>query len=256
MVRVVMVALLIASLFSGGLPVAARDSAVGTIYLTTLPSGADTWVDGAYIGRSPALIDALPDGKHTITAAKTGWVSREVHVTVSAQQPFQFVDFELQRDPAATPSDGMLALHAGAPIRSVRVDGSPVKLMPGNKVALGPGDHDVLIDTVRAQFQRHVVVYPDMTTNVILREGSESADRAIVVAPASNYLAPAEVTLDGKRIEIHHSGHVVNGMLGDATMRIDGQDTTFDTPPALVAGKLFLPLDLYVRIGAAPLRAH
>jgi hypothetical protein len=28
---------------------------------------------------------------------------------------------------------------------------------------------------------------------------------------------------------------------------------TFDTAPAEIGGKLFLPLDLYVRIGAVPL---
>jgi hypothetical protein len=39
-------------------------------------------------------------------------------------------------------------------------------------------------------------------------------------------------------------------------MRIDGEAATFDTPPAMIGGKLFLPLDLFVRIGAVPLRPH
>lgn len=229
---------------------------LGTIYLTTLPSGADTWVDGAYIGRSPVLIDALSMGKHTITAAKTGWVSREMHVSVTPQLPFQFVDFQLDRDPSAPPANGTLALHAGVPIRSVGVDGALAKLKPGNKVDIAPGDHDITVETERGDFRRHVVIYPDTTTNVILRSGTERADRAIVVAPTTNYLPSSEVVVDGKRIEIRHNGHIATGMLGDATMRVDGDLTTFDTPPAVIDGKLFLPLDLYVRIGAVPLRTH
>ena len=241
---------------AGFSPAVAGDAPLGTIYLTTLPSGADTWVDGAYIGRSPVLIDALTLGKHTITAAKTGWVSREMHVSVSEQVPFQFVDFQLERDPNAPPANGTLALHAGVPIRTVTVDGAPAKPAPGNKVEIAPGEHDITVETEHGEFHRHVFIYPDTTTNVVLRSGTENADHAIVVAPTTNYLPSSEVTVDGKRIEIRHNGHIATGMLGDATMRIDGNVTTFNTPPAVIGGKLFLPLDLYVRIGALPLRTR
>lgn len=235
---------------------AARDAPVGTIYLTTLPSGADTWVDGAYIGRTPVLIDALTIGKHTITAAKTGWLSHELRVSIDSQTPFQFVDFQLERDPSSPPSNGTLALHAGAPVKTVTVDGAAARLAAGSKVELDPGPHEIVVETTRGRFTRQITIYPDMTTNVILRSGTENADRAIVVAPAANYLSPSEVTLDGKQIGIRRNGHVVTGTLGDREMRIDGEVTTFDTPPALIGGKLFLPLDVYVRIGAAPLRTR
>lgn len=241
---------------AGFSPAAARDTPLGTVYLTTLPSGADTWVDGAYIGRSPVLIDALTLGKHTITAAKTGWVSREMRVSVTEQVPFQFVDFQLERDPNAPPASGTLALHAGVPIRTVTVDGTVEKLAAGNKVEIAPGEHDVTVETARGEFHRQVIIYPDTTTNVILRSGAENADRAIVVAPTTNYLPSSEVMVDGKHIEIRHNGHIAMGTLGDPTMRIDGDLTTFNTPPAVIGGKLFLPLDLYVRIGALPLRTR
>ncbi|MGH7684236.1 MAG: hypothetical protein ACREMT_07825, partial [Vulcanimicrobiaceae bacterium] len=64
------------------------------------------------------------------------------------------------------------------------------------------------------------------------------------------------ITIDGKRIEIRHNGHLAAGTVGDPTMRIDGDAYTFDTAPAMIGGKLFLPLDFYVRVGAAPLRTH
>ena len=232
------------------------DPGGGAIYLTTLPSGADTWVDGAYVGRSPVLVDALGFGKHTITAAKTGWASRELHVAVNDENPVQFVDLQLQPDPNAASVNGTLALHAGIPIRSVTVDGTAVRLSPSGKIDVAPGQHAISVDTPSGRFDRQVDIYPDTTTNVVVRIGSQSANHAIVVAPAAAYLPVTDVNVDGKRIEIHHNGHTVYGALGDATMRIDGESTTFDTPPAMIGGKLFLPLDLFVRIGAVPLRAH
>ncbi len=228
----------------------------GAIYLTTLPSGADTWVDGAYIGHSPVLVDALGLGKHTITAAKTGWVSRELRVTVSDRDPLQFIDVQLERDPSAAPVNGTLAFHAGLPIRTVTVDGTPVKLSSAGKLDMAPGEHTVAVETSGGRFERQVDIYPDTTTNVVVRIGSEGANRAIVVAPVTNYLPATDVNVDGKRISIRHNGHAVSGTLGDATMRIDGAAATFDTPPAMIGGKLFLPLDVFVRIGAVPLRPH
>jgi len=226
----------------------------GAIYLTTLPSGADTWVDGAYVGHSPVLVDALGLGKHTITAAKTGWVSRELRVAVSDRDPLQFIDVQLERDPSAASVNGTLALHAGIPIRTVTVDGTPVKLSAAGKLDIAPGEHTIGVETSGGRFERQVDIYPDTTTNVVVRIGSQSANRAIVVAPVTNYLPAADVNVDGKRILIRHNGHTVSGALGDATMRIDGEPTTFDTPPAMIGGTLFLPHDVFVRIGAVPLR--
>jgi hypothetical protein len=252
--RAVLVALILA--IFGSTNAAQADPTGGAIYLTTLPSGADTWVDGAYVGHSPVLVDALGLGKHTITAAKSGWESRELHVTVRDQDPLQFIDMQLERDPSTPAQSGTLALHAGLPIRSLTVDGTSVKLSSTGKVDMAPGPHTIAVETQGGRFERQIDIYPDTTTNVIVRIGGESANRAIVVAPVTNYLPVADVVVDGKRIAIRHNGHTVSGVLGDATMRIDGAATTFDTPPAMIGGKLFLPLDVFVRIGAVPLRPH
>jgi hypothetical protein len=45
----------------------------GGAFVTTLPLGADIWVDGAYVGRTPAFVDLLSVGKHTIVVTRTGW---------------------------------------------------------------------------------------------------------------------------------------------------------------------------------------
>ena len=237
-------------------PAAARETSSGAIYLTTLPSGADAWVDGAYVGRSPVLVDALAPGRHRITAAKTGWESRELEIVVSPKLGFQFVDFQLQRAARAPKASGKLAVHTQLRIDALAVDGTPVKLSRGATVDIDPGPHELTIKTARGKIVRHVVIYAETTTNVVLRGNGDEEERAVVVAPASNYLPDDEVTLDGRRVTIRHNGHAVSGELGDPTMRIDGAAMTFDSAPALVGGKLYLPLDLYVRIGAVPLRAR
>jgi hypothetical protein len=247
------VALLLA--FAGTIlgPPARAATTGGAIYLTTLPTGADAWVDGAYVGRTPVLIDALSSGKHTITAAKTGWVSRELHVVVGDRQALQFVDAQLDRDPTIPASDGTLALHARTPIKSVSIDGTAMRPSPGGRLDLAAGDHALVVETPGGRFARHISIYPGTTTNVVVRAGGEGGDQAVVVAPTSNYLPAQDVALDGKRITIRYNGHVATGTLGNATMVIDGDPMTFDTAPAEIGGKLFLPLDLYVRIGAVPL---
>jgi hypothetical protein len=246
--RRALIGILAVTLLTGALAADANENR-GAIYLTTLPSGADIWVDGAYIGRSPILVDALGFGNHTVTAAKTGSVSRELRVTVNAA--FAFVDLQLERDSNVSAANGTLALHAAIPIRSLSVDGAQTHLPPSGKLDLAPGAHDLEIDTPNGRFVRQIVIYPETITNIVVRQGNENTDRAIVIAPAENYLPPADVTFDGKHITIHHNGHVATGLIGDATMRLDGASTTFDTPPVVIG-----PHDLLVRIGAVPLRAH
>ena len=237
-------------------PAGARESSGGAIYVTTLPNGADAWVDGTYVGRAPVLVDALSVGKHMITAAKTGWVSRELRVTITEREPLAFVNLQLDRDPNALAGSGTLALHAGIPIRSVSVDGTPERLSTSGKLNLPAGDHEIAVETQGGRFTQHVAIYPDTTTNVLVPAGGQNGGRAIVVAPVESYLPASDVLIDGKRIAIRHNGHTVSGVIGDATMHVDGGQTTFDVAPALIGGKLFLPLDLYVRIGAVPLRPH
>src|SRR5271166_3487146 len=77
---------LAAALLCAAAPAAAPalENATGGIYITTLPAGADIWIDGTYVGHSPAVVDALPRGHHTITVTKTGWEVKELEIDVQA----------------------------------------------------------------------------------------------------------------------------------------------------------------------------
>src|SRR5665213_2587339 len=54
----------------------------GSLYVTTLPSGADVWIDGTYAGRSPLVLGGLVAGRHTVGLTKTGWDPLQLEVSV------------------------------------------------------------------------------------------------------------------------------------------------------------------------------
>lgn len=246
-------ALLIAALAG---PVSAREVASGAMYLTTLPTGADVWVDGAYVGRTPVLVDGLTAGKHTVTAAKTGWDSHEVDVAVGLKPAFQFVDFQLARSARAPRANGKLAVRSSVPVDSIAIDGIPVMLNAGATLDLAPGPHEITLRTARGKTVRRVLVYAETITNLVLREPVDDDARAAVVAPAASYLSPADILIEGSRLVIRHNGHSVTGTLGSDAMLVDGSAVRFASAPTLVGGKLYLPLELYVRIGAVPLNSR
>ena len=224
--------------------------ASGAIYVVTLPAAADVWVDGAYVGRTPVLVDGLPGGRHMITAAKTGWETREVDVKVGASPAFQFVDFALDRSAHAPRASGKIALHVAQRFEAPTVDGIAVKPAADGTLEVPTGPHEIALRLGGRRLVRHVFVYAGTTTNVVVREGSTNDERAAVVAPVNTYLPPSDVVVDGRRITIRHNGHRVAATLGEAEMSIDGAPVSFETPPAIVEGKLYLPLEVYVRIGA------
>jgi len=67
---------------------------------------------------------------------------------------------------------------------------------------------------------------------------------------------PADILVEGSRLVIRHNGHSVTGTLGSDAMLVDGSAVRFASAPTLVGGKLYLPLELYVRIGAVPLNSR
>jgi hypothetical protein len=60
---------------------AAHDQGTGTVLMTSVPDSADVFVDGAFVGNSPATLK-LKAGKHTVTVKMTGYNdwSREINV--------------------------------------------------------------------------------------------------------------------------------------------------------------------------------
>ena len=82
----------------------------GSLYVTTLPSGADVWIDGTYVGRSPLVLDALGVGRHTIGLTRSGWTSRQLDVTiVGSRTTFSSIQLDM-RQGSARPLPGAIVI--------------------------------------------------------------------------------------------------------------------------------------------------
>ena len=97
----------------------------GAVYLTTLPAGADVWLDGTYVGRTPLLIDALAQGRHAVTLTKTGWAVEETDVAVPAGgTALQSIRLNAQHPGSAMRGEGAYSLRGLAKGSHVVVDGT------------------------------------------------------------------------------------------------------------------------------------
>jgi hypothetical protein len=221
------------------------------LYLTSLPAGADVWVDGNYVGRSPVFIDALSEGRHHLTLTKTGWSVQESDVDVTS---IAVTLRSLQLAPASRQKPGMGAvsfhgLPAGA---ALRIDGSPASLQAGKPLALGAGAHTFVLAAPGGPIERSFTVYPETTTEVLLRPLAAGAEVSAVIAAAVDYLPAKAFAVEGRKVVIRYEGHVVVGKLDEAALRFDGKTVAFAGTPTVIAGKLYLPLPLLERLTGAP----
>jgi hypothetical protein len=227
--------------------VSAAATASAGLYLTTLPAGADVWVDGNYVGRSPVFIDALAEGRHHLTLTKTGWSVAESDVDVSA---IALTLRSLQLMPAARqkPGIGAASFHGLPPGASLEIDGRPATVGPGKPVTLAAGAHQLALATPGGQVVRSFAVYPDTTTEVLLRPLAAGAEVSPIIAAAVDYIPAEAFTVEGRKVVIRYEGHLVVGKLEEAALRFDGKAVAFAGTPTLIGGKLYLPLPLLERL--------
>ncbi len=214
----------------------------GTLWISTLPNGADVWLDGIYLGRSPLVVDALAAGEHKLTLTRTGWTPQDVTAVVTAGQTVTTA-VVLRRESPLTGGSGTIAIHGLHPA-TVTIDGAPLPLPKDGVLAVPAGTHELAFAGAQGKVARSVTVYPQARTDVILT--SEGESRSAVVAPADDYLSPASFHLDGISIVIRFGGHDVIGRLGTTEVRVDGRMTTYDAAPTVINGRLYLPIDLLV----------
>ncbi|HEY4440546.1 MAG TPA: PEGA domain-containing protein [Candidatus Elarobacter sp.] len=219
----------------------------GSLYVTTLPSSADVWVDGIYVGRSPLVIDALGAGHHTVGIAKAGWSPQQLDVSIAAAQT-TFSSVKLPPAKPGTPlAPGSIVLH-GSDLQAVSVDGMPAKPGRDGSIPASAGSHQVAVRTSRGRMTREVQVWPRTRTDVLVQAESEPA-RPSIVAPADDYLPAGAVKIDGERIVIRYVGHEAVGHIGSTTYRIDGRVRDYDAAPALIGNRLYLPIGVLTAVG-------
>jgi hypothetical protein len=231
---------------------------VGAVYVTTLPAGADIWVDGTYVGRAPVLVEALAPGHHALTITRTGWVVREVDVSVPAGG-VAMSSTQLVAGPRAFAGTqaGTLVIRQLPPGANLTLDGAAFKAEPGRAVPLPAGTHKMIAASPKGRIERSFTVLPDTATELVLRPDAVASEaHSAVVAPADDYVGADAYTIEGSKIVVRANGHVVVAHFGDTSVRYDGAAIAYDAAPTSIAGRLYLPLALLQKISDDPSKAH
>lgn len=214
----------------------------GSLYVTTLPSGADVWIDGTYVGRSPLVLDALGVGRHTIGLTRSGWTSRQLDVTiVPSRTTFSSIQLDM-RQGSVRPLPGAIVVH-GLGVQATSIDGAPVRPAKDGSIVVSAGTHELSVLTRAGRITRSVEVWPETRTEVVLQPDVEPG-RPSVVAPANDYLPSSAIRIAGDRIVVRYGGHEVVGRIGVTTYRVDGRPVDYDAGPTVIGTKIYLPLEL------------
>ena len=161
----------------------------GSLYVTTLPTGADVWIDGTYVGRSPLVLGALAGGRHTVGLTKTGWNPLQLEVSVVAgQTTLSSTRLERAKTGGLHPLPGWIVLHGT--VRAAFLDGFPAVPANDGTIAVAAGTHELSARTPRGKITRAVMVWPGTRTEVVLQPEAEAV-RPSVVAPAEDYVPRA-----------------------------------------------------------------
>jgi hypothetical protein len=223
---------------------------VGAVYVTTLPAGADIWIDGTYVGRAPVLVDALSPGHHALTITRTGWQQQEVDVSVPSGG-VAMSSTRLMAGPRAFAgtAPGSVIVREAPPGAALTLDDVALTAPPGRPVPLPAGPHRIAERTPKGLVTRTFTVLPDTATELVLRaEPSNVEARSAVLAPADDYVGSDAYTIEGTKIVVRASGHVVVARFGESSVRFDGVTTAYDAAPTTIGGKLYLPLALLEKL--------
>jgi len=224
-------------------------TSTGGVYVTSLPSDADVWIDGSYIGRSPIYIDLLERGRHTLTITKTGWLSQELHFEVpSSGVTMESVRLLASVRPNASRALGAYTIRKLPAGVSVTVDGESVK-PDAHDVQISPGVHHIAITGPKLSSSQPFVVFPGMTTELAMLDAAQENAPPAVLALASDYLPDGSFNVDTRgALTIHFKGHEVVGRIDVAVLRFDGVTVSYDGPPEMIAGQLYLPVTLIEKL--------
>ncbi|HEY0613614.1 MAG TPA: PEGA domain-containing protein [Candidatus Elarobacter sp.] len=219
----------------------------GSLYVTTLPSGVDVWIDGTYVGRTPLVLSALAAGHHTVGLAKTAWSPLQLDVSVVAGQT-TLSSTKLETARAGFRLPGSIAVHGLVP-EATFVDGIPASPSKDGTIPVPAGTHEVAFRTSHGRLTRTVTVWPQTRTDVVLLADVEQP-RPSVVAPAEDYVPRNAIKFDGEKVVIRTGRHEVIGRLGVTVYRVDGRSVDYGEAPTMIGPRLYLPLDLLTMLSS------
>jgi uncharacterized repeat protein (TIGR02543 family) len=114
---------------------------VGSIAVTSVPTGAAVTIDGVAIGNAPVSQGGFLPGSHVVALSLTGYNPYQVTITVTAGQTTN-VNATLVQTP---PQLGTIATTSTPTGAAVTIDGSSVGIAPVTSQGLSPGNHVVML---------------------------------------------------------------------------------------------------------------
>ncbi|MBV8082371.1 MAG: PEGA domain-containing protein [Candidatus Eremiobacteraeota bacterium] len=216
----------------------------GGAFVTTLPLGADIWVDGAYVGRTPAFVDLLSVGKHTIVVTRTGWEAQSATIDVAVGQVVQVSLTLAHAGTSASHDLGELDVRGSPAGGTVLVDGKKIGAIPAT-AKLPSGYHIVtVIGKPDERSTRDVNVYPDTITTVSITAGEAGGSATDILEPVSSYIPDPAVTVSGSQITIKYHNNDLRCAVGSRAYTLNGKEGLLSIAPAMLSGKLYLPQSL------------
>ena len=240
---------------------AAASNGHGSVYVTSLPPGANVWMDGNYMGDTPLYVDGLDGGRHFLTLTRSGWQPQSAAVDVTVGR-VTTVSTVLAANPAQptngqSKAKGTLSVRGAAGVR-LFVDGVALP-EPYESQSETAGDHILLVQRGTARTTSSIRIYPDTTTIVSLAprasEGDETGAEDMLAA-LTDYVPASDFTVSGDEIAIHHDGFELECAVGSHTYVLNGRPGTLSVAPAMVGGKPYLPVSLLNRIAGPAKSAH
>ncbi len=163
----------------------------GTIFLTSDPSGAHAYIDGAFIGISPLSIDEIPAGLHTMLLKMPGYKDWTSTFTSTGGWVFEIA---ADLDPAT--ETGSIEVTSSPPGSYITVDANEGRYTPCTFGNLPVGMHRVEVSSPGYQpLTVSANVNPGQTTpvNAVLKRAGRPGLLSVDSVPQS-----ADVYVDGK----------------------------------------------------------
>ena len=140
----------------------------GSIYVTSLPTGASVYVDGTYYGPAPQLASGLSPGYHQVRISLSGfqdWVGSvnvQSGVTTRISQTLS-----VGPTPTQVPGTGSISVYSTPAGADVYLDNGYVGISPLTISSVTPGSHVVLLTLPGyANWQATVQVQRDLVSSV------------------------------------------------------------------------------------------
>ncbi|HEX4348715.1 MAG TPA: PEGA domain-containing protein [Vicinamibacterales bacterium] len=143
---------------------AAAVSHMGTLVVTSDPSGAATIVDGEARGMTPMTL-TLTAGPHVVELrAAGGGAPRSIPVTITeGTQSSQYIEL-----PKSGPTLGQLQVRTEPAGADVTVDGVPRGRAPALVADLAAGDHIVVVTSELGSMKQNVTIEAGVTASLVM----------------------------------------------------------------------------------------